>query len=1392
MKRYAAFARIALALVAAGAAHAQTLKFSPSAISLYALSGTTSSASQTVNVTSSDNTTVIPFNVAPTVNWINLPAAPSGGWKTPAAVTISVNPSLLALGASTGVLNFSGTGFFQTVQVNVTVSTIGVSLPVTGGQSSILELGTYQAGSAIYPAAIPSLFVTGDIANLRIAQPASDTWYAYTPPQQFGTPPSLAVQVSFNPAAAASLSPGTLTSTLTLTPEGSNPVPVAIPITLTVTPSPQVTVKPGSLVFYWQRNGANQTRQFLTLTSNASQAIGLGISASVAWVTLPVTNPTIPANGSIQVEVDIPAPAGDAQTTGANNGLIQITMPGGGALFPNGTTSVSVPIQLNVSNYPVLYVPSTVLSFSNLFGGSAVTPASLTLVPSSSGTAVSYVAAGVPTDNWVIVTPPATNTQNTDTGSFMVTVNPAGMAPGTYTSQITVTPVANGSGQGPVFIPLTLTVNFPNSLQTNIPANPLVCGGKPCLVFQYQTGQATPPSQIVSLSSTTGAPLNYAITPPASTAGWIQVSGPLTGTTDVSSFTVSINPNGIGTPLPSSPQDATINIVATDPTTNATVNTINVDVKLYLSATPLLVASATQSSVSWLPPLQLSTWPNSQRYPGNDQGWVSVYLSSSQPVTQELTNVGNSGAVTNQAATGDWLSLTSPYPGTPTSFTISAVRDPNRMPYGTYDGAVSITATVPPSGTPVADSPIAIPVRFIVNQAYGSATWFGAPNPMTFTQTKGGLAPASQVVQVATDVGSLPFDPVVNTGLDKWLTVSGITGSTPGSFNVSVDATNLSIGRHTGAIYVNIPNASPNPNGSPIRIPVTFNVNGGAICAGSCTSQIQSLTFTQVVGATAPPAQQVAVVSTPSSIAYSINASVNTPPNGTWLLASISAAGGVTPGTVTVSVTPGSLAAGSYSGFVTITSPGATNSPIQIPVTLNVQQATLSAPTTTLQFSQLVGGPAPPTQQIAVTSNPSGVPFAVATTTGSGVPWLTATVGSSGTIGTTPGTVTVAVNSGLIAPGQYSGLVTITSAGAIGSPISINVLLNVGATTALAVTPSALTFGASVGQATTPQTVQLTATASTPYTATTATKDNGNWLSVNPSSGTAGPSAITLTVSANTQNLAVGSYSGTVTISSASTLNPVVVNVSLTVAAVPTPVISAVVNAASNQLTGVSPGENIVLYGSGIGPTPLVLVQQLTSAGKFPTTIGNTQVLFDGVAAPIYYASSTQTSVFVPYGVGGRAATSVQVVYSGVPSAAVSYTVAQAVPGIYTLNFSGTGPGAILNQDNTINALNNPAAKGSVVQVYMTGEGATTPGGTDGAIAGAPGYPLATPILQPVTATVAGLAAVVNYSGSAPGSIYGFMQVNITLPASTPSGVQPVVIKIGTYSTQAGVTLAVK
>jgi uncharacterized protein (TIGR03437 family) len=1084
------------------------------------------------------------------------------------------------------------------------------------------------------------------------------------------------------------------------------------------------------------------------------------------------------------VPIQVLQAAGDAQTIGANNGLIQITIPGGGALFPNGTTTWNESIQLNVSNAPMLFVPaaSLSLSFTNQFGSATVSPTSIAVIPTSSGVAMTYTVSPA-TASWLTIAPPSTTSLSTSGGQFAVSANPAGLAPATYTSTIYVIPTANGSGQSPITINVSLTVTFPNVLQTSVPTNPLVCGGGPCLVFQYQAGQSTPASQTVNLSSTTGAPLNYTVTPPAA-ASWVQVSGPLTGTTDNTSFTVSINPSG----LTASPADATIAIAATDPTTAAAVNTVSIAVKLYFSSAPQLVVSATQTGVTPLAPLQLSTWPNSAKYPGNDQLPVSVYLSSTLPSTGELTNVAVQHAVGSQSTFGDWLLVNNPGSGTPASFTIGAVRDASRMPLGTYYGAVSITASGPPSGTAVADSPFSIPVQFVVNAAKGSVSYTAAADgSLSFTQTKGGPPPASQLVQVATDTGSLPFDPVVNTGLYNWLTVGPVSGPTPGSFSVSVDGSSLTVGTWRGAIYVNIPNAA----GSPIRIPVTLTVNAGAICAGSCSSAQGPLSFTQVMGAAAPPAQTVAIASTPSSLAYTIGTAVTTPAGGTWLAASIASGGGSTPGTVSVSVNVGSLAAGTYAGSVTVTSPGATGSPISIPVTFTVQQATISSPTTQLQFSQLAGGAAPPAQPIPVTSTPSGVPFTVSTS--SGASWLTATAGSSGTTGTTPGTVSVSVNSGSLAPGQYTGVVTITSASAIGSPISVNVTLTVVAPAVLTVSQSTLAFSTTVGQTTTPQTIQLTSSFTTAFIATVAFPDHGTWLSVSPASGTVGASPVTLTVSANTQNLAAGSYSGSVIVSSTSFLNPVTIAVGLTVTAVPTPVITAVENAASNQITGVSPGENIVIYGTGLGPQDLVKVTELTSAGKFPTTLANTQVLFDGIPAPIYYASAKQTSVFVPYGVGGRAATNIQVIYLNVQSAAVAYNVLPAVPGIYTLNFSGAGPGAILNPDGiTVNGPNAPVAKGAAVAIFMTGEGATTPAGTDGAIAGTPGYPLAKPILGPVTATVAGLPATIQYAGSAPGGIYGFTQVNIAIPANAPSGAQPVVISFGSYSTQPGVTVAVQ
>ena len=91
------------------------------------------------------------------------------------------------------------------------------------------------------------------------------------------------------------------------------------------------------------------------------------------------------------------------------------------------------------------------------------------------------------------------------------------------------------------------------------------------------------------------------------------------------------------------------------------------------------------------------------------------------------------------------------------------------------------------------------------------------------------------------------------------------------------------------------------------------------------------------------------------------------------------------------------------------------------------------------------------------------------------------------------------------------------------------------------------------------------------------------------------------------------------------------------------------------------------------------------------------------------------------------------------------------------------------------------------MSIYMTGEGITSPPSVTGQLA----VSLNKPVL-PVTATINGAPAQVQYAGSAPGEVYGVMQVNVLLPTTLPTGTLPIVITVGTTNTQTGVTLAVK
>ena len=132
--------------------------------------------------------------------------------------------------------------------------------------------------------------------------------------------------------------------------------------------------------------------------------------------------------------------------------------------------------------------------------------------------------------------------------------------------------------------------------------------------------------------------------------------------------------------------------------------------------------------------------------------------------------------------------------------------------------------------------------------------------------------------------------------------------------------------------------------------------------------------------------------------------------------------------------------------------------------------------------------------------------------------------------------------------------------------------------------------------------------------------------------------------------------------------------------------------------------------------------------------------------------SPNQINVFVPYtAVTGNtvppgSTVPVAVMVDGAGSS-VTLPMANAAPGIATADASGAGQGAILNQDGTPNSSATPAPPGSIVSLFGTGEGWTSPQLVVG------DFSISTPYqtpLQRVSVTIGGQPAVVTYAGAAP------------------------------------------
>jgi uncharacterized protein (TIGR03437 family) len=226
---------------------------------------------------------------------------------------------------------------------------------------------------------------------------------------------------------------------------------------------------------------------------------------------------------------------------------------------------------------------------------------------------------------------------------------------------------------------------------------------------------------------------------------------------------------------------------------------------------------------------------------------------------------------------------------------------------------------------------------------------------------------------------------------------------------------------------------------------------------------------------------------------------------------------------------------------------------------------------------------------------------------------------------------------------------------------------------------------------------------------------------------------------------------------------------------------------AASMLAGpVAPGQIITIFGNNIGPSTAQSFA-FDDDGRVPTQLGGIQVLFDGIPGRILFASSKQVNVIVPYAVDGQAATQVILKSQGQTSAPVSVQVARSAPALFTVDGSGSGQASALNEDGTLNSRDNPAARGSRITLFGTGEGQTDPPGVDGQVASGTGPK---PVL-PVQVMIGGVQCDVQSVGGAPGAFAGLLQITARLAPTVPSGSQPVVLVVGDAISPSAASVAV-
>ena len=700
-----------------------------------------------------------------------------------------------------------------------------------------------------------------------------------------------------------------------------------------------------------------------------------------------------------------------------------------------------------------------------------------------------------------------------------------------------------------------------------------------------------------------------------------------------------------------------------------------------------------------------------------------------------------------------WLSVNATSASAPTHLIVSV--DQANLATGDYSGRIQ---TVDSSGIHSV-----VPVTLTVTNANPQLA--AAPAILRFTalaDTPGAFVQNVLLTNVGGG-GAQAFSASV-AGASSWISsVTPSSGQTtpnkPVVLQVQISTQGLSTGSYHDIIHI----ASPAGN---VELPITVFVAPSGSIVGTNTNAVL---FQSVQGQSPLLVHNIEVLNTgDTSATVNWTAEVVTGSNWLRLTPSSGTATVFSPGTFTLTLAPGAeqLAPSLYYALIKISDPSSLNALQYVTAMLNVEDSSVAsvpdfAPAG-LFFTVATGGTAPPAHQVQINSG-SVSELQVATSTADNGNWLTAQLSSD--------TISVSANPSGLATGIYSGNVTI-SANALLRSVDVTFIVEPATVFSGNCTPANLALNESgigddfslVAGLPAVLNVELKSDCGGPVT-------NGDVVATF-SNGDAPLSLVGDALGNYSATWQPGAVSSQVVVTlnaTAASLQPAVAQLYGVIEQNQTPPPTLAPGGTLNNLNPVvgaplAPGTIAQVYGTGLAASPVS-----SRVLPLPTTVDNTFVLVGPTQAPLYYLSSGQINIQIPYEATATQQLPIVLSVNNALTLPSTIDIVPVTPGVASYN---GGQLIAQHSDFTLVTSASPAKPGEYLVIYLVGLGATNPPVASGMPA--PSSTLATVTVTP-TVTVGSQPATVLFAGLTPGFV-GLYQVNFQVPAGAASGNDTVVV----------------